>query len=331
MAMEIMLKKLMDDNGIDANDIASIDLGNAEEASERSLRAFASSNFDSDISAEESIGTLHFTGSVIKGHSAPIEVIGNTLSNIQNVMNAIGASIQGFSSGSGQIPFSITDRTKLMMIASPSPGSVVIHVRPEMDRLDDLSPDGTPPLDLGEEFEAKPLADECFETFIDILSSTTDKSPEHEKLIDLLTDLGPRASSSMKTLCETLGKNELNLGVSWREPTRKPIVSEIKSERAKVMCEFIKNADIESNDVDIRGTLITSTLSPKDKLRILQDNGEEITIRLGKISKAAIALVRPGEVVTIRADRRIGKYTGGRTSTTYTGISIASDAQLPFE
>lgn len=330
MAMRPMLEKLMSDNGITADDIASIDLGSAEEASERSLRTFASLNSDSDFPIEESMGTLHFTGPAIKGHSVPIEVIGNTLSNIQNVINAIGASIQGFSSAGGQIPFGIKDRTELMMVASPFPGSVVIHIRPKMNRLDDLHPSGTQALDLGEEFEERPLADECFETFIDIMSSTSDESPEHGRLIELLTDLGPRASSSVKTFCETLGKDGLNLDVKWQEPARKPLKSEINNERAKVMGEFIRNADIESNDVDIYGTLITSTLTQKDKLRILQDDGKEIIVRLGKIPKAEISLVRPGDKVTIHADCKIGTYAGGRTSTTYTGISITSDAQLPI-
>ena len=330
MAMEALLKNLMDKNGITSDDIASLDLGSFEEASDRSLRAFSFEKTGNESSAKKSIGVLHFTGPAIKGHCAPIEVVGNTLSNIQNVMNAIGASIKGFSTPNGQIPFNITNRTELMMIASPSPGSVVIHVQPKMSRFEDLCPDDTPMLDIGEEFDDKPLADKCFETFIDLISSTTEDSPEHEKLINMLTDLGPRASSSVRTFCETLGKDALNLDVKWKEPSNKPIVSEIKHDRAKLMSEFIKNAEIESNEVVIHGKLITTTLSPKDKLRILEDNGNEITISLGKISTGEIALIRPGENVTIHADCKIGKYAGGRTSTTYTGISLASDAQLPL-
>lgn len=331
MATETLLQNLMNDNGVTNDEIASLDLGSLEEASERSLRAFSSSKTGNESPIDRSIGVLHFTGPAIRGHCAPIEVIGNALTSIQNVMNAIGASIKGFSSSSGQIPFNITDRTELMMVASPSRGSVVIHIQPKMNQFEDLCPDGTPMLDVGEEFEAKPLADECFETFINIISSTVEDSPEHEELIELLTDLGPRASSSIRTFCETLGKDGLDLDVKWQEPTLKSLKSEIKHERAKLMSEFIKNAAIESNEINIHGTLITSTLSQKDKLRILQDDGNEITIRLGKVSTAEIALIRPGEKVTIRADRKVGKYAGGRTSTTYTGISITSDAQLPLE
>lgn len=330
MATETILKELMTSHGITADDIASIDLGSAEEASERSLHAFASARFDYGSSARESMGVLHFTGPGIEGNSVPIDAIGNTLSSIQNVMNAIGASIKGFSSLKGQIPLSITERTSLVMDASPSPGSVIIRIRPKMHRIDDLYPDATPMLDIGEEFKTKPLADECFETFIEIMSSTVEHSPEHEKLIGLLTDLGPRASSSVKSFCETLSKDGLDLDVRWQEPARKPLKGELKNERAKTMSEFIKNAEIESEDVEIHGTLITSTLSPKDKLRILEDNDREVTVSLGKISKGEIALVRPGEKVTVRADCKIGKYAGGRTSKTYTGISLINDAQLPL-
>ncbi len=330
MAMETMLKKLMDSNGVTTDDIVSLNLGSLEEASERSLRAFSSSKTGNKAPVEESLGVLHFTGPAIKGHSAPIEVIGNALANIQNVMNAIGASIKGFSSSSGQIPFNITSRTALMMVASPSQGSIVIHIQPKMNRIEDLCPNDTPMLDIGEEFDAKPLADESFEMFIDILSSTTEESLEHEELIELLTDLGPRAASSFRAFCETLGKDGLNLDIKWQEPAQQALTSEIKHERAKLMSEFIKNAAIESDEIDIHGTLITSTLSQKDKLRILQDDGKEVTVGLGKISKSEIALVRPGEKVTIHADCKVGKYAGGRTSTTYTGISITSDAQLPL-
>lgn len=324
------IEELMKANITD-EDLAAIDLGSAEEASERSLRAFVAQQTGDDAAGlKESRGLLHFTGPAIVGHSIPISAVGSALSMMQSAIDAIGAAKEGFSSVGGQIPNRVKARTELRMDASPMPGSVVISVRPSMPREQDLNPDGQARLEF-DEVELRPLADECFEDFINILSSTIDDSPAHDKLIDLLSEFGPRTSSAVREFCSALDRDSLDVDLKWEEPKKRPLKGEMSHSRAKFVSGVIKDADIEVETVTLVGMLVTSTMSKKDKFRLRFEDGTEKTLALGKISPSDVSQFRTGETVTIKAERRIGRYTGGREREWLVGIAIEPKNQLSFE
>ena len=312
-------------------DLATIYLGTAEEASERSLRTFvARQSGDNAAEIKESRGLLHFTGPAIVDHSVPISAVGSALSMIQRVLDAIGAAKEGSSSTNGQIPNRIKSRTELRMDASPMPGSVTISVRPSMPREQSLCPSGQTLLDFSD-VELRPLADECFEDFITILSSTTDDSPEHDKLIDLLSEFGPRTSSAVREFCNILDRDSLNVDLKWEEPKKQPIKGEMSHTRARFVSGIIKDADIEVETVTLVGTLVTSTMSKKDKFRLHFEDGTEKTLTLGKISPVDVSQFHTGETVTITAERRVGRYTGGREREWLVGIEIRPKDQLSID
>lgn len=312
-------------------DLATIDLGTAEEASERSLRTFVARQSGNDAAElNESRGLLHFTGPAVVNHSIPISAVGSALSMMQSVLDAIGAAKEGSSSTSGQIPNHIKSRTELRMDASPMPGSVAINVHPSMPREQSLCPSGQTHLDFGD-IELRPLADECFEDFITILSSTADDSPDHDRLIELLSEFGPRTSSAIRDFCSALDHSSLDVDLKWEEPKKQPIKGKMSHTRAKFVSGIIKDADIEVETVTLVGTLVTSTMSKKDRFRLRFEDGAEKTFTLGKISPLDVSQLHTGEKVAITAERRIGRYTGGREREWLVGIAIEPKTQLNFD
>lgn len=332
MASTTSIEELMRNSGVTDKELAAINLGTPEEASNRSLRAFVRNQLGEEpADLKESRGMLHFTGPAIIGHSAPINAVGNVMMKLQAAIDAIGASKEGFSSISGQIPNRVKARTELRMEASPVAGSVVINVRPSMPRNEDLHSEEPTLFDPEGEVGIKPLADECFEDFLRILSSTTDDSPAYENLIDILSELGPRTSSAVRDFCSCLDDDMLDVDLRWEEPKSNPINGEMNHARAKFVSDVIKDADIEVEIITLEGMLMTSTVSKKDKLRIRTENGDEKTLSLGKIDTADVVYFRPGDEVKISAERRIGKYTGGRQKEWLIGITIAPKGQLSLD
>lgn len=316
------IEQLMKESGFSYDDLANANLGTPEEASERSLRAFVAEQAGEDAAEQgESHGLIHFTGPAVIGHSAPISAVGNALTSMQSAIDAIGAAIEGFSSLGGQIPNRVKARTELRMNASPLAGSVVIDVRPSMSREEDLYPDGPALFDLDNQ-GARPLADECLEDFLGILSSTGEDSDSHDKFIELLSGYGPRTSSAIREFCSSLERDSLDVDFRWVEPKKQPIKSQMSHARAKSVASVIKDADIEVEDIELTGVLVTSTMSKKDKLRIRLGDGTEKILSLGKIAAQDIAKYHPGETVKVIAEHRIGRYAGGREKDWYIGVSI---------
>lgn len=315
---------------ISNEDLASIDLGTAEEASERSLRSFVAQQAGADAAEpKESKGLIHFTGPAIIGHSVPINAIGKALTAMQTAIDAIGASKSGYTSLNGQIPARIKAKTELRMEASPLAGSIVINVRPSMPRLEDLYPDGPTLFDL-EEQGVRPLADECFEDFLEILSSTSDDSPAYEGLVDILTGFGPRTSSAIREFCNSLDKDSLDVDFKWEEPRKKPIRGEMNHARAKFVSTIIRDTEVEVEETTLMGMLVSSTLQ-KDIIRLRLQDGTEQTLAPGTIPSEELMKFGLGDNVIIKAERRVAKYTGGHAKTKLFGISMQADSQASIE
>lgn len=270
-----------------------------------------------------SIGTIHITGPSVKGHSAPLKSVGTLLTALQDGVDAIGAAIQGVTTSTGTLPLSVTSRTQLSMVASPLPGSVVIQVAPTIDRIEDLYPSGKDQslFDLESEIGARPLADMAFDEFSSLIKDLDAVNPDKIEFVEKLTDFGPRVASSMKAFCDSVDKGALDVDFEWEEPGRKPETSSISHAAAKHAATVIQNANIESEMVHVVGTLLTITMSQKDKLRVLADDDKEVTIAVGSITPADAASLRTGYRVDIEAERRVSKRPGGRQYEKFVGVS----------
>lgn len=280
-----------------------------------------------------SIGLIHITGPSVKEHSAPLKAVGNLLAALQDGVDAIGASLQGVMTSSGTLPFSVTGRTQLSMVASPMPGSVVIQVAPTLDRMDDLYPDGKEQalFDLEEEIGARPLADMAFDEFSSLIKDLDAEGPDKTDFLDRLTDYGPRVASTMKTFCDSVDKGALDVGFEWEEPGREPEISNLSHEAAKHASTIIQNANIESETAHIVGKILTITMSQKDKLRVLTDDEKDVTLAVGSISPSDVINLHTGDRVDIEAEKRTSSRPGGRSRQTLIGVSLTKLPDLQQE
>lgn len=295
---------------------------NPADAALMGVNAFVREHSPEDDPA--SLGVIHITGPSVKGHTAPLKAVGTFLSALQDGVDAIGASIQGIMTSAGALPFSVTGRTQLSMVASPMPGSVVIQVAPTLDRISDLYPEGKDQslFDLEDEIGARPLADLAFDEFSSLIKDLNVDGPDKTDFLDRLTDHGPRVASTMKAFCDSVDKGALDVDFEWEEPGRPPETSRLTHETAKHASVVIQNANIDSETIHIVGKILTVTMSQKDKLRVLTDSEQEITLSIGTISAADVVTLHPGDQVDIEAERRVSRRPGGRSYEKLIGISL---------
>lgn len=327
MALSDKTKAFLDGLGFDPDAVYDVP-ESAWEASLQSLESFIGSSVDAKSHACESSGTIHITGPAVLGHTAPAKAVGELLSSFQGAVDAVGASMSGRASGFGPIPKELSARTKMSLIASPLPGSVVIRVAPTMKRMDDLEPEGPSlfdPADIG----LRPLADEAMERFTSLLSVFDETSPESGELIERLTEMGPRVATNIKAFYDSIGRGSMDVDLSWLEPGADRRRSYISHSEARLAVKAIDEAKIESTVIHVIGELQTATVSNKDKLRVKTADGIEKTISLGLISTAEIMEFRTGQGVDVEVECRTSVKPGGKHSEKLSGVSISILPTLP--
>lgn len=327
MATTTNLDDFLSSLGFDANEKYNIP-ENPADAALAGVNAFVREH--AADSPDSSTGIIHISGPSIIGNAAPVKAVGNLLTDIQGVIDAIGASIMGNRTTGGAIPGAITGRTEMSMIASPMPGSVVIQIAPSLARTADLYPNGPSLFDIEEETGARPLADQAFTEFSALVNELSVDAPDENDLVDHLTDLGPRVATAMKTFCETIDKGVFDIELEWEEPNRSPSSTAISHSHAKRAAAIIATAKIENEEVTLEGALLTITQSIKDKLRLLADDNTEIVISIGDISPAAIYPLRTGDRVRVLAERRISTKPGGKRNVKLVGKALEAIQKIDF-
>ena len=324
MGMAIDSRGLLESLGFDENE--KYDLPeDLNELSTSSLRGFINQTFLSH-SAVQATALIHVTGPSVVGHSAPLRTVGSFMVHLQAAFDSVGASIAGFKSLRGSIPSSLAKRTELALVASPLPGSVLLEVAPTKPRLEDLYPEGETLFDLEETIGAKPLADSAFEELASLMSELAVGEPDQDKFVEHLSDLGPRVASSVQRLCDAVDKDGIDVDFEWRPPSgvRKRVC--VTHAYAKFVSMVIKNACVDTEPVEVVGTLVTVTTSDKDRLRVREDaidgGAKEVTFHIGDIPPEQLRGLQPGDRVQLDGECQVYNCAGGRKREKLVGIGI---------
>lgn len=323
MGIPINANALLKELGFDES--ASYELPeDLNQLSVSSLRSFIDQTYLQH--SADSTALIHVTGPAVSGHSAPLRSIGDFMIHLQAAFDSIGASIEGFKSLGGAIPSALAKRTELSLIASPLPGSVVLEVAPTKPRLEDLYPHGEALFDVEKVIGAKPLADSTFEELSSLMSDLATDTPDQEKFIDHLAELGPRVASNMRALCDAVDKGAIDIDFEWRSPSGDRKKVGVNHTFAKFVSTVIKNTEIDTESVEIEGVLVTITTSAKDHLRIREDSDEgiasEVTLLIGDIPPEQLYGLQTGDRVRVDAERQIFNRVGGGKRKKLVGISI---------
>jgi len=199
-------------------------------------------------------GDLRLHGDGVVGTSADLAHVGLIASAWQKLVSAVGAALEHVKSSRGQLPADIVRRTTLALNASPSPGSVVLHIAPKLSPFVEVAPDGVMPmLDV-----PRPLADRASEALIGLLGSATSPTPETiDALSATMVEMGPRVGGSLMALAQTLEKSAITLDASWREPEQPTRRAQVTPSIARWIQEFVAGRDLDAEEEVLTGTLRT--------------------------------------------------------------------------
>lgn len=281
------------------------------DTSRMSIEAFVANSMGTarELASE---GSLRLHGTGVVGTTAALADVGLIASTWQKLVSAVGGALEDIRSLRGQLPADIVTRTTLLLTASPAPGSVILHLRPQADPFIEVAPHGEMPM-----LEAdRPLADRASEALIVLLSDAVAAGPESlDELSSALRDMGPRVGSSLTAFASSLMKSDITLGATWREPDQPTKRAEVTPSTAKWLRDFVLGRDLDADVVDMVGVL--RTVSDAQSWRVDVDD-KPIRMDATELAPGAIGQFHVGQRVKLTVRIAMREQPDGRTSATHT-------------
>ncbi|PND54377.1 hypothetical protein CRM90_28335 [Mycobacterium sp. ENV421] len=108
--------------------------------------------------------------------------------------------------------------------------------------------------------------------------------------------------------------------IDWQQPARTTQRIKVSAATAAHIAATVENANLDEQPVLIVGEY--PTVSSVQSWLIRQDNGEPITVKLGRLSENEIRGLGIGMRVRIDAIMKIETTPGGAVKTTYTAHTV---------
>lgn len=288
------------------------------DASRMSVEAFVASTAGT---ARElmSRGSLRLHGAGVVENTASLADVGLIATTWQRLVSAVGGALEDIRSIRGQLPADIIRRTTLLLSASPSPGSVILHLLPQADPFGEVAPAGVMPL----VDEPRPLADRASETLINLLSETAVAGPAGlDHLSGALRDLGPRVGSSLLSFANSLAKSNVTLGATWREPTQPTRRAEVTPTTAQWLKEFVSGRDLDAEVIGMVGVL--RTISDSDKW-LVEVEEKQLRMDATELPPSSITQFRVAQRVHLSVRTAFREQPDGRTTPNYRILEVLSE------
>lgn len=256
-------------------------------------------------------GSLRLHGAGVVGTSANLADVGLIASGWQKLVSAVGAAMEDVRSVRGSLPADIVTRTTLVLTASPSPGSVILHLQPKTDPFVEVAPDGEMPLlDVD-----RPLADRASEALIEFLAGAVSAGPAaFEDLSTSMKEMGPRVGSSLLTFAAALTKSNITLDAAWREPEQPTRRAQITPSDAKWLGDFVAGRDLDAEVLDMVGVL--RTVSDAQQWLVEVDS-KPLSMDASELAPTQISQFRVADRVNLKVRIALREQPDGRTSATH--------------
>lgn len=272
-----------------------------------------------------SSGWLRLFGSGVRGHTAPFGVVGEVMLLAQRTITAIGASFEGQKSIRGRFSSEVVARTRLGLVASPLPGSVILSVTPEIPPSEELYPRGEHPLF---EDDQRTLADRSLEALIRLIATASESSADADPLVQQLDDLGPRVAATLDNLAESLIGGAFDVEVAWGMPGTPMQRGVLELRTTQWLHEIVSGRDLDAEEAQLVGKL--HTISDVSKWVVESvDDGELVSVRADRLSPAAVTAAHIGQLVTIDVLVKQRVRPGGAIVFDYTAVNIRSVSGPP--
>lgn len=267
-------------------------------------------------------GDLRLHGVGVEANSADLSAVGAIATAWQKAVAATGAALEDIKTLRGALPLDISQRTALVLSASPLPGSVVLHLEPKSSPLPEVEPNGDVPMVE----RSRPLADRASEQLIGLLRRAgTGSLDEVDDLSADLRTLGPRVGGALSGLAQVLDRSNITLDASWAEPEVATVRASVTPSAAKWISQFVAGRGLDAEVQYIRGVLRTVS----DRERWLVEVGEDdLRMDASELdpSVASAWHVQAEVILTVRVVQTVRPDGTVRTSRTILDVQAAPDA-----
>lgn len=261
-------------------------------------------------------GEIRLGGLGVHGHALDMHDTGEFLTRWQGLVTSTGAAIEGNKSVHN-LPDELKRRTKLMLTASPGPGSVILEFAPDVDEAEERYPHGEATFDGPTE----PLVQRSVNGAMDVLDLA---SRDIADLTATLADWGPRVASKALELAELAAAAQLDVDLTWEESGKGRRRSK---STARQFAQFAANLKAESLDTEpasLSGVL--RTVSDRRKIDLeIEDLESPTKRRVISIARGNVDFsdFRIGEPVIVAATVKLKAKPGGQEARTYTAESVS--------
>lgn len=225
-------------------------------------------SLDVDARSVRSTGDLRLHGVGVEMNTADLTAVGAIATAWQKAVSATGAALEQVKTLRGVLPADVVLRTALVLNASPTPGSVVLHVEPKASPLPEVEPKGDVPM----VDRARPLADRASEQLIRLLErAAAGELADTDGLSQELRTLGPRVGGAISGLAQVLDRANITLDATWAEPETPTVRASVTPSGAKWITQFVAGRGLDAEEQEINGVLRTVS----DRERWLVEVGEE--------------------------------------------------------
>lgn len=312
MATDSPLRRLM---AARATSVTPAPWETADDLARISLESMMSSRHG-DVRDLESTGVLRLSGAGVLGSQAEIDRVGAFAVAWQRAVTSIGASLEGFRSARGRLSSEIVTRTKLLLVAPPSGGSVVLEVAPKVHGVDDGVADGLRPL-----FGAStPLADRAVTSLLELLANLAKAElADLDEAASRMRDLGPRVAGSVRVLAESLAEGSLDVEASWREPGEATRRASVTASQASWIRRFIDGQELDAEEDFMTARALT--VSNWERW-LLEVDGEVARVNASTLDLEEVRRVRPGDQIKLRVRTFVTLQPDGTHKTRHEALEV---------
>jgi len=263
-------------------------------------------------------GNIRITGDGVTGSSAKVNEVARVMTGFQRLATAVGAAQAGDKALGKKPNADVKRRTDLLLTAAPAPGSIILTLTPALSPTEEAGAPG-----MLEEFESDDqMLDTAVGAAIDVFTAGNDigPAPEQSAFVHQLGDMGPRTASAVRDLAKTLERAGFDIDIDWRQPARSTRRVSVTARAARHMAYVVEHANLDEQPVSIVGEYLT--VSAVSAWVIQQDDGDAVTVKLGRVDPSQTRGLAVGERIRVQAIMKTETTPGGNTKTTYTAQSF---------
>lgn len=265
-----------------------------------------------------STGHLRFTGVAVVGHSAELDTLARLSQAWQRAVSAIGAAVEGIKTVRGQLPTDVVRRTRLMLTASPAPGSVVFHIEPKESPMLEAEPGGQPA--ITDEVTPRPLADQASSLLVELLyEGGKGELSAVDALASHLSELGPRVGSAIDRLARAIEDGNVTLDVAWREPARPTRRAVVTPAQAKFIAQVVEGRGLNAGRETFVGNL--ATISDRQQW-VLELGDKTVHLDMSELETADLTRWKVRDLVEVDVRTAVQERPDGRVDRRYTMLAI---------